>query len=357
MVIVTFRTVQNKVYRKELLPEATIGDVKELFAQQHCECQAENIKMLFKAKTLQNDIKIGSLNLGPKDFIIVNTPKPSSQSKPQPVPQPLAEVKPLSIAEPLPTAQSLSQNQSNAIGNMQGTIPSAGGSNSANVVESPEFQQNVNTLMELGFAKEDCEAALRASHGNCERAAEYLLTGNIPDPEENEIDPNVILSIRILIASLLIEPRFLENLVEKMEQEDPAIRQNPELILERFGNLPQDRFDLNGIKNHTIQPLSPAEYQQVQIQAAQAVGLIPGAGTPAQGSQSESQMQSQNRAPERRTASQETEAMLAALPQKDQDAIHRLQQLGNFPLLEVIQIYQACEKNENQAANILFNSL
>lgn len=53
---------------------------------------------------------------------------------------------------------------------------------------------------------------------------------------------------------------------------------------------------------------------------------------------------------------QAAETLLAALPQKDQDAIHRLQQLGNFNLLEVIQVYHACDKNEELAASILFSN-
>lgn len=54
---------------------------------------------------------------------------------------------------------------------------------------------------------------------------------------------------------------------------------------------------------------------------------------------------------------QAAETLLAALPQSEQDAIHRLQKLGNFPLLEVIQIYHACDKNEELAANILLSNL
>ena len=54
---------------------------------------------------------------------------------------------------------------------------------------------------------------------------------------------------------------------------------------------------------------------------------------------------------------QAAETLLAALPQSEQDAIHRLQSLGNFPLLEVIQIYHACDKNEELAANILLSNL
>jgi hypothetical protein len=33
----------------------------------------------------------------------------------------------------------------------------------------------------MGFSKGDCDAALRASHGNVDRAADFLLSGHIPD--------------------------------------------------------------------------------------------------------------------------------------------------------------------------------
>lgn len=359
MVLVTFRTVQKKIYKKEFLPESTIHDAKEYIAQEQCEGQSSDIKMIFKAKTLDNDVTIGSLNIGEKDFILVHAQKPSISKTIQQANLP--------EAKPLPTeskAQDVHVSSSLKTGNISNPQRASASAN-ADETNTLEFQHKVDSLMELGFPKEDCEAALRAAHGNSHVAAEYLLSGNIPMHDENENDQDLIVSIGLMAASLLIEPRILENFIEAIEVTQPTIRQNPEEILERFGNLPQDRFDLDGIRNHTAQPLPTNEFQQVVAFAAQLLNLTGTAQIQRQhrGQQDflpEGQLPEQANPvtdEERRSSSNRAEDILATLPQDDQDAIQRLQQLGNFPLIKVIQTYLACDKNENYAANILFNNL
>lgn len=48
--------------------------------------------------------------------------------------------------------------------------------------------------------------------------------------------------------------------------------------------------------------------------------------------------------------------ILSQFTPEEQEAIRRLQQLGNFNLGQVVQIYLACDKNEEIAANLLFDT-
>jgi UV excision repair protein RAD23 len=47
--------------------------------------------------------------------------------------------------------------------------------------------------------------------------------------------------------------------------------------------------------------------------------------------------------------------IMAQFSEEERAAIQRLQELGNFPPIQVVQIYLACDKNEEIAANMLFD--
>ena len=57
-----------------------------------------------------------------------------------------------------------------------------------------DFQSKVRSLMDIGFDQKLCERALRASYFNVDRAAEYLIEGQVP--EETFGEPSFILQQR-----------------------------------------------------------------------------------------------------------------------------------------------------------------
>lgn len=393
MVLVTFRTVQNKIHKIELDPEMTIKDAKERFLQEIGGGNAAAIKMIFKAKLLTDDIKISSLNLGEKDFIVVHAPKPAApkpaapaqppaqtstpaQPAEQPSTQPLPAQPPsggLPDVQPLPNVQQPTPTppgQGGFPGAFPGGAPSAGG-NAGGIPEGPEFQEGITQLMELGFGRTDAEAALRAAYGNVDRAAEYLFSGHIPETEEAQNQQNFERSVRLLAATMLMNPRALENVIELLEPNDPSFRTNPERALQIFGGLPQERFDLEGIRNRTLQPLDQQQFMQLQAQAANALaaqgvpgfqfpntgGAPPPGPGPAPGQVPGFQPGPPPSGPGPAPGPAGPEALLARFTPEEQEAIRRLQQLGNFNLLDVIQYYEACEKNEEMTANLLFSNL
>jgi hypothetical protein len=44
------------------------------------------------------------------------------------------------------------------------------------------IEQRIQSLEELGFHRADCEKALKSALFNLDRAADYLVSGSIPEP-------------------------------------------------------------------------------------------------------------------------------------------------------------------------------
>lgn len=270
MVLVKFRTVNAKLYKIELPADANISQAKEEVSKEISGTDPSKMKLIYKAKVLNNDVPISSLKLGEKDFIVVN----AVQSKPKPAPAAQPETKP--TAEPLPTeAPKPTIPEAQPLPTMQAAPQPA-------VPPQANFEDALKSLTEMGFDHDVSAAALRVSGGNPDIAAELIITGQIGGGNGGS-DQNS------------------EDEAENAAPEAPA-------------NAPEE-------------PLASPE----QAQLPQGLSNVP--------------------------PDQAAETLLAAFPQEEQDAIHRLQQLGNFNILEVIQIYHACEKNEELAANILLSGM
>lgn len=55
-----------------------------------------------------------------------------------------------------------------------------------NIPDPPNFEEMVGNLVEMGFAKDECERALRFAHFNPDSAATMILSGNVPNEVPKE---------------------------------------------------------------------------------------------------------------------------------------------------------------------------
>ncbi|OHT04097.1 hypothetical protein TRFO_06386 [Tritrichomonas foetus] len=410
------------MYKFELDPNSTILDAKNKFVEETKTGEPANMKMILKAKLLADDVTIGSLNLGEKDFIVVHVgakkpaPKPTpppQQAAPAPAPAPAPAAQPAPTpapaaapaVEPLPDI-TRQVPQPGAAGGFPGApggfpgvpggFPGAGGmpgqpgQNAPRIEDSPEFESNVQQLMELGYPRTDCEAALKAAFGNPDRAAEYLMTGNIPEDEEMgdfSDQQRIAVTVQALVSVLQSHPEALENIMQVFDQQNPALRQSPEVFLQSFG-LDPSGFDCDGVRNRTAQPIDPQLFQTYLIQATSQIpgaiqgmtgqgmpgampgqgmpgagypgmgggmpGAMPGMGMPPSGGMPGAMPGMGGPAPGGMPGNPQS-ALLAPFSPEEREAIQRLQQLGNFPLALVVQCYSACDKNEEMTANLLFS--
>jgi UV excision repair protein RAD23 len=196
--------------------------------------------------------------------------------------------------------------------------------------------------MALGFERDQVVRALQASFNNPDRAAEYLFSGipdNLVQPQQQQhqqqqqqqnqhhhdadhdnaspVSPNGGVGIPVETIQQLLQqrPELLDALINQISQTNPQ-------LLQALGN-----------NRETFQQMlqNPAVLAQI-LQVAGLGGAIAGSGGDA-GPHQQSIMVS----PE------------------DRQAIERLENLG-FSRERVLEAYLACDRNEELAANLLFES-
>ena len=206
------------------------------------------------------------------------------------------------------------------------------------VAPPKDYSKEVQTLVEMGFVKSEAEAAIKAAKGNVDIAVEFLYSGipqNLPeDPvpgHEGQAGPRTQLQKIASIFKVLCsqDPSALERLLHTLQQASP---ETMNLIKEN-----EEEF-----KNLLTQPLTQEDIQDFNemqsmfsnVQGGQGAGM--GGGS--------------NVHPGARPGT-----VQIRLTKEEGEAVKRLMDLG-FTQSEVIQAYLACDKNEEYAANFLFEN-
>jgi UV excision repair protein Rad23 len=257
---------------------------------------------------------------------------------------------------------------------------------------SPEDEEKLSMLEAMGFPREMAVAALRAAFGDADRAVQYLMDG-IPDDLMTDRDPPAPAapaaqpaaarappaaappaggaapfsadSVAMALGALGGAPRAAMTPLQRM-QSDPQFmqliamaRQNPALVQPLLTQLAasnppmlqliqQHQADFTSLLNGTAPPLAappPAAqggpFTGADILAAMGMGT---GGAPAGGAP----------APNTVPPAGPPGMVRIALTPAEAEAVARLESMG-FPRDVVLQSYMACDKDENAAANLLFD--
>lgn len=241
--------------------------------------------VLEDAKTLE-DYKIKEGNV----VIMMATKKKQAEQPPQPVPNP--------NPNPQPNPQPQEQPK-----------PSE---------NKPNYADQVNSLVDMGYEKEKAEKAIEAAHGSVDLALEFLNSGNIPESTGNQNIPSSGSSNSNLPAELVKNASIIKILCMN----------NPEKITNLLNTFKERHPDLiNLIKQHEeefknllVSPISQEDINNFK------------------------EIEQELRRPQ---------GPSIRLTKEESDAVKRLQELG-FSQAEAVQAYIACDKNEEMAANFLF---
>ena len=289
----------------------TVKDLKVAIEKAH-GFDAIHLKLLFNGIVLEDSKTLDSYNIK-EDFVIImmNTkikPKnvpPSQPEQPKPVEQPKSsEPKPSGVPSTTPQ-QPPSQPQK-------------------------DYTKEINTLVEMGFVKSEAEAAIKAARGNVDVAIEFLYSGIPPNlPPEQPLSSSggqpsasselkKIASITKVLCSQ--DPSSLERILMTLQARSPELM---ELIKQN-----EEEF-----KELLSQPITEGDLLTYQELSSHFSGMGSGGGRPQGGNR----------------------GVTIHLTQEENEAVKRLIDLG-FTQNEVLQAYLACEKNEELAANFLFEN-
>ncbi|KAG8461596.1 hypothetical protein KFE25_001200 [Diacronema lutheri] len=342
------KTVKGEQYEIEVEPTDKISAVKSTIEKTHSLGTAASMKLIYTGKILNDESSVAECSISDNDFLVLMITKPKAPPKETAAaPTPAAQTP----AAPAPAAPTPAAARPAAA-----PLPAMLGGGS---------EEHIKQLTDMGFERSQAVAALQAAFGNADRAVEYLM-GGIPDgldagggePGGGDDDdggeedggeegggeggeggdaPAPLFNLRNVLggaqggapgagagggdasplAELRAHPQFMQMVA--LIQANPALLQP--LLQEIGANNPQF---LQMINEHQDEFM--AILQQPVPPGAAGGG---GAGAAPRGN------------------------VIQVTPE-EREAITRLEGLG-FPRERVLEAYFACDKNEEFAANYLFD--
>lgn len=324
------KNLKGNQFEIDVDPSHTVRQVKQKIEEEQ-KIAADTQKLVAVGKVMSDDKTVEEYKLKEGDFIVVMVSKPKvvKEKKPEPTPTP-APSHPMSAGpsgmNTQPTTSGVQQPHTttapppvpNPSGHSSHAEPSEGGG----ILRGEALENTLKEMQEMGFPREECMRALRAAFYNPDRAVDYLLNG-IPDDAEQEQQPqhshtggghatgggegagaNPLSFLQNnpmfnqLRQRLISEPQFFQTFMNQLAQTHPQLHQaisaNPQAFL----------------------------------------ALLLGQG---------------GEGPENDPPG------TIRVTQEEKDAIERLTQLG-FPKHRAIEAFFACDKNEEWAANYLFEN-
>lgn len=317
--LLTLKTLQQLSFQIEIDPEETVKALKlKIEVEKGKDWAADYQRLIYAGKILLDDNKLSTYNIDEKKFIVIMVTKPLT-----------TETQASSTSAPeAGESASAESGDSKSKTDVEETPKPTPPAEPERAPEPPisssdlDFEATVQSIMDMGYNRQQVEQALRASFNNRERAVEYLITG-IPEEllQEQEAEEG---SDDDPLAFLRDQPQF--------QQMRAVIQQNPSLLNTVLQQIGQTNPAL-------LQVIS--QHQQAFVRMLNEPVNASATGAAPEDSAAEVQQlpQPQN--------------VIQISPQ-DKEAIERLKALG-FPEHMVIQAYFACEKNENLAANFLLS--
>ncbi|KAG2345538.1 UV excision repair protein Rad23 [Suillus weaverae] len=381
----TIKTLQQKMFQLEAEGSETIADLKQKISNTQGH-SVESQKLIFSGKILTDDKTVASCEIKEKDFLVlmVSKSKPTP-AQPPPViaststPQPEAAT-PAPAPAPAPTAPQVLAPAPAAPAPVASSAPSAAPAVApvtadGSFLTGEALQSTISNMVEMGFEREQVVRALRASFNNPDRAVEYLMTG-IPAHLMNEaagpaarpaqagvVAPTTPAAPAPASATPAAQPAPVaptgqpQNLFQlaQQQQQQPGGRGTAtagvgagagEIDLEALRNHPQFQ-QLRQLVQTNPNLLAPL-VQQIMEQNPHLGQLFE--------SNPEALMQLLNVGDDiEGDGAMPPGAQVIHITPEEQAAIGRLEALG-FSRQKAAEAYLACDKNEELAANYLFET-
>ncbi|AAS53729.1 AFR358Wp [Eremothecium gossypii ATCC 10895] len=407
-------TIHFKDFKKERLPlqlspSATIAEAKQMLARAK-QCDESQLKMIFSGKVLQDGNTLEGCKLKDGDQVIFMISKKKAETRVS-EPEPASEPSGGPQSEASTGLETVTTPGVSAAVDPESTGAAVG--SGASFVTGSARSQTVERIMEMGYDRAQVEMALRAAFNNPDRAVEYLLTG-IPEHLQNSSAFSARQSASVAASGVPETGATAQTGTEtetgtgtgtasevndEHVHEDDLFAQaaavgseNPTTgadatttgtvsqdssPLQTIGLTFEDLVQLRGVINGDPEALPPLleslseRYpelrEQIMSNPEMFISMLlqaVGGALPSEALDDASAYQADSEAiaegdGSTASANQDTAAdaqnELLSLSEEDLTTIERLCELG-FERDLVIQIYVACDKNEEVTANMLFTN-
>jgi len=393
---IQIKTLKSKKYDLEVKADETVQDIKEKIQNELGLGDASMMSLIHHGKILKNVQTAQDASFKENDFVVLMVKKKKKKKKNKAKETPQNQVPRIaastsgateqksatttaSSSSGAPTASAVSATENPAAA--QSNAPS--GANA--FVMGNQLNEAVQNLMAMGFPEADVQRAMRAAFNNPERAAEYLLTG-IPQnigaaapaqvaapPPAAQSAVNQALAANNPMAAAAAMPQQGAAL-GAMPQQGAAlgamqqmIAQNPESMAAVLQHIMRNQPELfQGLgADGNINPaaienlLRDPNFMQMMIQAMSGgaglgarpgmgaaqrpgVGALPGMGRGMMGQMGAQQPPMGN-------------PNVIRMTQAEAAAVQRLKSIG-FSQQQALEAFLVCNKNEQMAANYLFEN-
>lgn len=362
MVSITFKDFKKEKIPLDLELSSTVLDAKTQLAQKK-ECEDSQIKLIYSGKVLQDVKTLQESGLKEGDQVIFMISKKKSTAT--------TVTEPQSKEASVPAAQSPAPPTSTANAPAAETQQQPASSDPGFVVGA-QRNEAVERIMEMGYEREQVDRALRAAFNNPDRAVEYLLMG-IPESlqQQQQAQPQE------QQESAQAEPEAQTEPAGEAASEDlfaQAAQRGGEAGGESagasggapgsIGLTMEDLLALRQVVSGNPEALAPLlenlsnRYPQLREQIMANPEVFVSMLLEAVGENLEDAMTGLDEAGDLEAGAaatgQPAEEANIEVSESDEQAIARLCELG-FERTLVMQVYFACGKNEEIAANMLFN--
>ncbi|KAJ3396008.1 hypothetical protein HDU92_004311 [Lobulomyces angularis] len=339
-----------------------VSDLKKKVAE-HENITVEQQKLIHSGKILENEKLLSHYNVKEKDFLVLMVTKTAVRTTPKP-----------EVSEPTKTnsaspAQPASNPTSSAVAAEATTKPASASLENAdsNLVAGSAYDSATQNLVEMGFEISQVKAAMRAAFNNPDRAAEYLMTGipegieapqnpvpsattpSAPATPANAANPNVPSGYENLFTAAANAQRPSSTNNPANENTFAFLRNSPQF--QQLRQLVQTQPQL---LQPVLQQLGQANPQLLELINGNQDAFLSllmeggeGAAATEGGATGENPAGAGNTAPP-------NQQYISVTPEEEA-AINRLAGLG-FDRQMAIEAFFACDKNEELAANYLFDA-
>ncbi|KAK8019297.1 UV excision repair protein Rad23 [Apiospora arundinis] len=384
---VTFKDLKQQKFVLEIEPTDLVSAVKQRIADEK-GWDPKSQKLIYSGKILKDEDTVETYKIEEKGFVVCMVNKPRVAAAPaassSAVPETPARAPAATPAAPAaPSHSSATSAAPPATPTPAGAATAAVGGDAAahdpNAMAMGAERANAIANMEaMGFERAQIDAAMRAAFHNPDRAVEYLLNGipetarqQPPAESQGQAAPAPDATAAAIASAMAAEPGADEgapvNLFDLAAQAQGGGRGGSgagagargaaaPAAAAAGGEAARDLGNLDFLRNN-------AQFQQLRQIVQQQPGMLEpilqqlGAGNPQL-----AQLISQNPNQFLQLLGEDADddaalppgAQAISVTEEERDAIERLTRLG-FSQEACIQAYFACDKNEELAANLLFD--